>query len=95
MKNYQKHFELNTGVRQLNRLFPCFLRLPWKKYFQKLIDTGIIIGKQLNVLAFADDVVSLAQNKEDLGYLTRILIENTETVGLKMNESKTKFMGTG
>lgn len=46
----------------------------------------------MNILAFADDVVKIAETMEETKALMEILIEETENVGLKINEAKTKFL---
>lgn len=50
---------------------------------QKLrqMELEIRIGTRLNVLVFADDVL-LAENIEDLHELTKVLIQETDHVGL-------------
>jgi hypothetical protein len=43
-------------------------------------------------MLFADDQLLIAQNYEELQYMTGILIEEYELWGLKLNVKKTKYM---
>ena len=44
---------------------------------------------------FADDQLLIAQDYEELEYMTRKLIEEYEVWGLKLNVKKTKYMAIG
>jgi len=87
-------FGVDTGVRQGDGLSPILFNLALETALQqvKKSDVGIKIGKTINILAFADDVVIMAENIQDLKELTKTLIEETKKVGLTINEKKTKFM---
>lgn len=57
----------------------------------KSSDKGIKIGGEINILAFADDVVIMSHKKDDLRELVmelEILIEETGIVGLKLMTRK-------
>ena len=43
-------------------------------------------------MLFADDQLLIAQNYEELQYMTRKLIDEYELWGLKLNVKKTKYM---
>jgi hypothetical protein len=47
---------------------------------------------KISVLAFADDVALIADNKKDIKDLAETLIYDTKKVGLLANEGKTNFM---
>lgn len=87
-------FEVNTGVRQGDSLSPILFNLGIEGALQKLRETdlGIKIGVKINVLAYADDVTILAESLEDLREMTRIMMQETEEMGLQVNDMKTKFM---
>lgn len=87
-------FDINTGVRQGDNISPLLFNISLEKAIQKVKDSelGIKLGTNINILAFADDVVIIAENKEDLKKLTETLIRETEYVGLKINEAKTKYL---
>jgi hypothetical protein len=46
-------------------------------------------------MLFADDQLLIAQDDEDLEYMTRKLIDEYELWGLKLNVKKTKYMAIG
>jgi hypothetical protein len=46
-------------------------------------------------MLFADDQLLIAQDYEDLEYMTRKLIDECEWWGFKLNVKKTKYMATG
>ncbi|KAL1448299.1 hypothetical protein WDU94_008926, partial [Cyamophila willieti] len=87
-------FNVNTGVRQGDGISPTLFNIAIEGALQKINRTGggIKMGKKVNILAFADDVVIVAETVEETRNLMNILIEETEEVGLKINETKTKFM---
>jgi hypothetical protein len=43
-------------------------------------------------MLFTDDQLSIAQNYEELQYMTRLLIEEYKLWGLKKKKKKTKYM---
>lgn len=87
-------FNIKTGVRQGDGLSPTLFNIALEEALQKVnkANGGINIGKKINVLAFADDVVVISESLEDLIGLAQILIKETLEVGLKVNDDKTKFM---
>ena len=46
-------------------------------------------------MLFAEDQSLIAQDYEDLEYMTRKLIDEYELWGLKLNTEKTKYMAIG
>ena len=56
--------------------------------------TGIkITGRKINNLRYADDTTLMAESKEELKSL--LMKEESEKVGLKLNNQKTKIMASG
>ena len=56
---------------------------------------GIKIARRnINNLRYADDTTLMAESKELKGLLMKVK-EESETVGLKLNIQKTKFMASG
>jgi len=51
--------------------------------------------RTLYTLYFADDQVVIAQDKEDLEYMTRKLLKEYEEWKLLVNRSKTKYLCIG
>ena len=57
---------------------------------------GIKIGKRnINNLRYADDTTVMAESKEKLKSLLMKVKEESEKVGLKLNNPKTKIMASG
>lgn len=48
-------------------------------------DVGKRLGANLNILAFADDIVLIAKNKEVLKHIADFLVEEATYVGLRIN----------
>ena len=58
--------------------------------------TGIkIAGRNINNLRYADDTTFMAESKEGLKSLLMKVKEESENVGLKLNNQKTKIMASG
>ena len=59
--------------------------------------TGIkIAGRNVNNLRYADDTTLMVESKEELkSLLMKVMIEENEKVGLKLNIQETKIMASG
>ena len=59
-------------------------------------EAGIkIAGRNINNLRFADDTTLMAESEEKLKSLLIKVKEESEKVGLKLNNQKTKIMASG
>lgn len=65
-------FLVNTGVRQGDGTSPLLFNIALEEALKKVkaSTTGIHIGKTFNILAFADDVVIMAENIDELSQLS-------------------------
>ena len=54
-----------------------------------------IAGKNINNLRYADDTTLVAESEEELKSLLRKVKVESEKVGLKLNNQKTKIMASG
>ena len=54
-----------------------------------------IAGRNINNLRYADDTTLTAETKEELKSLLMEVKEESEKVGLKLNNQKTKIMASG
>ena len=52
-------------------------------------------GRNSNNLRYADDIILMAETKEELKNLLMKVKEESEKVGLKFNIQKTKIMASG
>ena len=57
--------------------------------------TGIIAGRNINHLRYADDTTLMAESEEEQKSLWMKVKEESEKVGLKLNIQKTKIMASG
>ena len=53
-----------------------------------------IAGRNINKLRYADDTILMAESKEELNSLLRMVKEKDEKAGLKLNIEKTKIMAS-
>ena len=53
-----------------------------------------IAGRNINNLRYADDTTLMAESEEELKSLLRIVKEESEKVGLKLNIQKTKILAS-
>ena len=66
--------------------------LGWKKHKLEIK----IAGRNINNLRYADDTTLMAESDEELkSLLMKLVKEESEKVGLKLNIQKTKIMASG
>lgn len=94
---YTETFDVNTGVRQGDGLSPLLFNIVLERTLKRTreLQLGMNVGTIINLLAFADDIVLLVDNKEDLITLAETLINEAKEVGLNVNREKTKYMCIG
>ena len=54
-----------------------------------------IVGRNINILRYADDTTLLAESEEELKSLLKKVKEESDKIGLKLNIQKTKIMASG
>ena len=93
-------FQIGEGVRQGCILSPCLFNL-YAEYIMRNAgleeaQAGIkIAGRNINNLRYTDDTTLMAESEEELKSLLIKLKEESEKVGLKFNNQKTKIMASG
>ncbi|CAG9137374.1 unnamed protein product [Plutella xylostella] len=93
-------FPINRGVKQGDpispKLFTALLETIFRNMNIEDQSFGINInGERLTHLRFADDIVILAENHEDIQAMLTKLDTESQKVGLYMNPTKTKVMTNG
>ena len=87
------------GISQGCILSPCLFNL-YAEYIMR--NTGLeeaqagikTAGRNINNLRYADDMIFMAESKEELKSLLMKMKEESEKAGLKFNIQKTKIMAS-
>ena len=93
-------FQIGKEVRQGCILSPCLFNF-YAEYITRnagleKAQAGIkIAGRNINNLRYADDTTLMAESEEELKRLLMKMKEESEKVGLKLNNQKTKIMASG
>ena len=77
------------------RLFDLYAEYIVKNTGLKEAQAGIIAGRNINNLRYADDTTLMAESKEELKSLLMKVKEESEKVGLRLNIQKTRIMASG
>lgn len=87
---------LKQGCCLSPTLFKIYLEQTLRIWKQKCENMGIPLNNtNIYSLSFADDQVIMAQDYDDIEYMTRKLIEEYKKWGLEVNISKTEYMCIG
>ena len=93
-------FQIGKGVCQGCLLSPCLFNLYVEYIMQNArldeAHTGIkIVGRNANILRYADDTTLMAESEEELKSLLMKVKEESEKIGLKFNIQETRIMPSG
>ena len=77
------------------RLFNLYAEYIVKNTGLEEAQAGIIAGRNINNLRYADDTTLMAESKEELKSLLMKVKEESEKVGLRLNIQKTRIMASG
>ena len=92
-------FQIRNGVYQGCILLPCLFNL-YAEYIMRNpsldeAQAGIrIAGRNINNIRYADDTTLMAENEELKSLLMKVK-EESQKVGLKLNNQKSKIMASG
>ena len=87
-----EEFALTRGVRQGDALSATLFNIALQRVLEQVVDTGSIIYKSRQVCAYADDVVLISRNKQQLREMLIQVRTEGKKMGLEINEDKTKYM---
>jgi len=89
-------FPVTTGLRQGDALSPALFNIALESVMRIVMPQakGIEIkdNQHLTAVAYADDIILLAETDDELKKTADILMKEGKKIGLKINETKTKYM---
>ena len=88
-------FNVNSGLKQISALSPVLFNIFINSLVTdiKALDIGIDIeGERIGILLYADDIVLIAENENDLQLLLDILNTWCKHKALNVNFEKTKIV---
>ena len=99
-KEISEEFNVNKGLRQgcciSPTLFKIYIGKALNIWSKKCRSMGVQIGEDnVHTLLFADDQIVLAEDRDDIEYMTRKLLEEYRRWGLEINLGKTEYMVAG
>lgn len=87
-------FEVVSGVKQGDGLSPLIFNMVLEKIVRATeeLPGGVVLGKRVSVLGYADDLDVLAHRMEDAEEVVAVIEREAARVGLRINPNKTKAM---
>jgi hypothetical protein len=87
---------LQQGCSLSPTLFKIYIQNALENWQKKCAKMGLEIQDMtIYSMLYADDQLLIAQDYQDIEYMTRKLIDKYELRGLKLNTKKTKYMAIG
>ncbi|KAL4126538.1 hypothetical protein QTP88_010759 [Uroleucon formosanum] len=90
-----KTVQVTTGLRQGDAISPVLFNIVLEKVVREaaLDKEGVKLGENnIGILAYADDIVLMADSKDKLKEQSKQLINAAKRVGLEINAEKTEYM---
>jgi hypothetical protein len=93
-KHLSDDFPIKNGLQQGDALSPLFFNFALEYAIRKVLETqvGLKLNETHQLLAYADDVNLLGDNKDTIKKNTDTLIDASKEVDLEINVKKTKYM---
>lgn len=93
-KQISESFEVTTGRRQGNALPLTLFNLALEKVVISVSQEMDLLGND-KLLAFADDIMVIGVTRTEINTKTVDLIMGAKSIGLEINQDKTKYMVMG
>lgn len=91
-----EEFNIDNGLRQGDAPSPMLFNIALKYVVRAVLEfnTGVKIQEntEVTIVAYADDIMIVAESEANLKTTTSNLMEKSKDMGLIINESKTKYM---
>jgi len=93
-EHLSSEFNINKGLRQGDAIAPLLFNISIGITIRrsKVETWGTIFDKCSQIMAFADDVVIMGRRLQDVEDVFMSLVEQTNKMGLEVNERRTKFL---
>ena len=87
-------FRVERGLKQGDPVSPILFNLVLEGIIRRggLFRTGVIYRQKHQLLAYADDIVIVTRTRNELRQVFQRLVTEAKRIGLRINETKTKFM---
>jgi hypothetical protein len=87
-------FTIQNGLKQGDALSPLLFNFGLGYVIRRVQDNqeGLILNGTHQLLAYADDVVIVGENRDTIQKNTKALLDASKEVGLEVNPDKTKYM---
>lgn len=86
-------FRSKIGIETGDALSPFLFNLALEKVVRDVGEDRVMeINENMTMLAYADDVVVLGNNRQEVAHTVEKLIASSRNMGLIINEAKTKYM---
>ena len=94
LNSLSKEFKIWKGLRQGDTILPVLFNLVLGIAVRKskIVTTGTIFHKCIQILAYAGDLVIMGRRVQDMEETLVALTNQTKRFGIEINDQKTKFM---